>query len=185
MAPWLAHASLYASLLLLTAPFSGPYFSRAKTPRNSFRPHFRKALIHSERIRKVIQRDFQSPATGTGTLTVHLKPDNLAGTQWRFSGETDWRDGEVEISGLVPGTYLVESKPVADRVTPPTTSVAIEEGVPSSLTLTYVYANNPTGEGTVVLSFENVSNDEDQPFAYLGQIRSSVGSSTGFVVKRR
>ena len=143
------------------------------------------ALTSSDPERVLEGTYFQTPATGTGTLTVHLKPDNLAGTQWRFSGETDWRDGEVEISGLVPGTYLVESKPVADRVTPPTTSVAIEEGVPSSLTLTYVYANNPTGEGTVVLSFENVSNDEDQPFAYLGQIRSSVGSSTGFVVKRR
>ncbi|MDE0595317.1 MAG: hypothetical protein OSB65_08725 [Roseibacillus sp.] len=128
---------------------------------------------------------FQTPATGTGTLTVHLKPDNLAGAQWRLSGETDWRDGEVEIGGLVPGTYLVESKPVADRVTPPTTSVTIEDGVPGVLTLTYFHANNPTGEGAGVVSFTEVSNNEDLPLAYLGQIRSPVGSSTGFVVKRR
>jgi hypothetical protein len=128
---------------------------------------------------------FQTLATGTATLTVYLKPDNLAGAQWRFSGETDWRDGEVEISGLTPGTYLVESKPVADRVTPPTTSVTVEDGVPGALTLTYVYANNPTGEGAGVVSFTEVSNNEDLPLAYLGQIRSPVGSSTGFVVKRR
>ena len=128
---------------------------------------------------------FQTLATGTGTLTVHLKPDNLAGAQWRLSGETDWRDGEVEIGGLVPGTYLVESKPVADRVTPPTTSVTIEDGVPGVLTLTYFHANNPTGEGAGVVSFTEVSNNEDLPLAYLGQIRSPVGSSTGFVVKRR
>ena len=31
---------------------------------------------------------FQTPAGGTGALTVSLKPDNLTGAQWRFSGET-------------------------------------------------------------------------------------------------
>jgi hypothetical protein len=116
---------------------------------------------------------------------VSLKPDNLAGAQWRFSGETVWRDGQLEISGLTPGTYLVESKPVADRVTPPTTSVRVEDGVPGALTMTYVYANNPTGKGAGAVSFADVSNNEDLPLAYLGQIRSPVGSSTGFVVKRR
>jgi uncharacterized repeat protein (TIGR03803 family) len=128
---------------------------------------------------------FRTPASGTGTLTVSLKPDNLAGAQWRFSGETVWRDGQLEISGLTRGTYLVESKPVADRVTPPTTSVRVEDGVPGALTMTYVYANNPTGKGPGAVSFADVSNNEDLPLAYLGQIRSPVGSSTGFVVKRR
>ena len=128
---------------------------------------------------------FRTSANGTGTLTVSLKPDNLAGAQWRFSGETVWRDGQLEISGLTPGTYLVESKPVADRVTPPTTSVRVEDGVPGALTMTYVYANNPTGKGAGAVSFADVSNNEDLPLAYLGQIRSPVGSSTGFVVKRR
>ena len=142
-------------------------------------------LTSSDPERVVEATYFQTLATGTGTLTVHLKPENLAGAQWRFSGETDWRDGEVEISGLTPGTYLVESKPVADRVTPPTTSVTVEDGVPGALTLTYVHANNPTGEGAGVVSFTDVSNNEDLPLAYLGQIRSPVGSSTGFVVKRR
>jgi hypothetical protein len=104
---------------------------------------------------------FRTPASGTGTLTVSLKPDNLAGAQWRFSGETVWRDGQLEISGLTPGTYLVESKPVADRVTPPTTSVRVEDGVPGALTMTYVYANNPTGKGAGAVSFADVSNNED------------------------
>ena len=72
---------------------------------------------------------FQTLAGGTGALTVSLKPDNLTGAQWRFSGETVWRDGDIEISGLTQGTYLVESKPVADRATPPITSVIVEDGI--------------------------------------------------------
>ena len=51
--------------------------------------------------------------------------------------------------------------------------------------MTYAYANNPIGKGVEEVSFTDVSNNEDLPLAYLGQIRSSVGSSTGFVVKRR
>jgi len=136
---------------------------------------------------------FSTPTSGEGALTVYLKPENLAATevpeanraQWRFLGEEDWQDGEVTIGGLVPGTYLVESKPVDNRVTPPTTSVTVENGVPSTLTLTYFSANERTGQGPVLRSFTDVSTDEDLPLAYLGQIRSSAGSSTGFVVKRR
>jgi len=136
---------------------------------------------------------FSTPTSGEGILTVYLKPENLAATevpeanraQWRFLGDEDWQDGEVTIGGLVPGTYLVESKPVDNRVTPPATSVTVENGVPSTLTLTYFSANERTGQGPVLRSFADVSTDEDLPLAYLGQIRSSAGSSTGFVVKRR
>jgi len=142
-------------------------------------------LTSSEPERVLEATYFQTLAGGTGALTVSLKPDNLTGAQWRFAGETVWRDGDIEISGLTPGTYLVESKPVADRVTPPITSVIVEDGIQGALTMTYAYANNPIGKGAEEVSFTDVSNNEDLPLAYLGQIRSSVGSSTGFVVKRR
>jgi len=136
---------------------------------------------------------FASPATGAGTLTVSLKPDNLAAAnvpapdraQWRFLGETDWRDSGAVIDDLAPGLYLVESKPVAGRGTPPTTSVTVGNDSLSTLTLTYFASNEPTGQGPETVSFTDTSANEDLPLAYLGQIRSPAGGSTGFVVKRR
>jgi uncharacterized repeat protein (TIGR03803 family) len=136
---------------------------------------------------------FASPATGEGTLTVSLKPDNLAAAnlpeadriQWRLSGETAWRDSGVVIAGLAPGLYLVESKPVTDRESPPTTSVTVVNENLSTLTLTYFASNQQTGQAPEAVSLADATTNEDLPLAYLGQIRSSAGGSTGFVVKRR
>ncbi|MCX6864921.1 MAG: hypothetical protein NTV46_01640 [Verrucomicrobia bacterium] len=128
---------------------------------------------------------YETMMAGNGGLTVRLKPDGL-GAQWRFAGESDWRDsGGPPLSGLVAGSYLIECKPVAGRVTPPTASISIVEGDSRELTLTYFTANNPVGAAPLPLAFGSVSADEDMPFAFVGQIRSEVGSSTGFVVKRR
>ena len=128
---------------------------------------------------------FETMVAGSGSLTVRLKPDE-PGAQWRFVGETVWRaSGGDPLGGLVAGSYLIECKPVAGRVTPPVASVAIADGDSRELTLTYFTANNPVGAAPLPLDFGSVATDEDMPFAYVGQIRSEVGSSTGFVVKRR
>lgn len=137
---------------------------------------------------------YETTTVGSGALTVVLKPDAIADpglsehsrAQWRFVGESLWRNSGVTIqSGLAAGSYLVECKPVNGRDTPSTASVTLTEGAPGLLTLTY-YASNDTGSATPEpLSFHQVSSDEDMPFAYVGQIRTAVGSSTGFVVKRR
>ncbi len=135
---------------------------------------------------------FLSPTPGEGTLTVSLKPDNLADpnvpeasrAQWRFIGETDWRNSGSAVEDLAPGVYLIESKPVAGRATPPTTSVTVEGDNFSALTLTYFASNEQTGDGPIAVSADASAN-EDLPLAFIGQIRSSSGGSTGFVVKRR
>ena len=141
-----------------------------------------------------LQRDyFTSPATGAGALTISLVPVNLASTdvpeqdraQWRFLGESTWLDSGVVREELAPGLYLIESKPVDGRVTPPTTSVLVEDGNLSTLTLTFFASNQQTGEGPEPASFADASSNEDLPLAYLGQIQSPAGGSTGFVVKRR
>ena len=136
---------------------------------------------------------FASPATGEGTLTISLVPDNLSAAnvpeadraQWRLLGETAWQDSGVIVEGLAPGLYLVESKPVDGRATPPTTSVTVENGNLSSLTLTYFASNEKTGVGPEAVSLADATTNEDLPLACLGQIRSPAGGSTGFVVKRR
>ncbi|MES2656969.1 MAG: choice-of-anchor tandem repeat GloVer-containing protein, partial [Verrucomicrobiota bacterium] len=127
---------------------------------------------------------YQTPSAGDGGLTVLLKPEGLGG-KWRIVGEAAWRDSGAYLTSWSAGSYLVECKPVAGRDTPQVVAVSIESGGTRQLTLTY-YTTNTTGAAVPQpVSFNSVSADEDLPFAYVGQIRSAVGSSTGFVVKRR
>ncbi len=137
---------------------------------------------------------YETTTVGSGALSVVLKPDSIASTgvsessraQWRFVGESLWRDsGGTSVSGLAPGSYLVECKPVEDRETPAVVSVSITDGASRVLTLTYFASNEIGAAVPEPLSFHKVSRDEDMPFAYVGQIRTELGSSTGFVVKRR
>ena len=130
-----------------------------------------------------------------GGLCVVLKPDSLADAgvptaqraQWRLLGEDDtqWRDSGVTINGLVPGAYLVECKPVTGRTTPANISLSVTEGQTPVAVATYYLANTQTGVQPSVLSFDTVTSSRTLPYAFVGQIRSDAGSSTGFVVKPR
>jgi uncharacterized repeat protein (TIGR03803 family) len=136
---------------------------------------------------------FETPTAGTGSLTVRLKPDEISApvvpeadrAQWRIVGEAVWRDGGTTLGSLVAGSYLVECKPVTGRETPPPIPVSLPAGDAREITLTYFTANTSAGSPPLPQSFANVSANEDLPFAHVGQIRTDVGSSTGFVVKRR
>jgi uncharacterized repeat protein (TIGR03803 family) len=131
---------------------------------------------------------YETPTAGSGALTVRLKPEGL-GAQWRFIGETLWRESDgAPVTGLAAGNYLIQCKPLpaeAGRTTPPNASVTVVNGGSRELTLTYFTENNAGGAPPLPLDFGSVSANEDLPFAYMGQIRSEVGSSSGFVVKRR
>ena len=125
-------------------------------------------------------------------MTVFLKPDGLAGAQWRLSGEDDtqWRNsgetigttvGGVFTSGLLPGVYLVECKAIAGRSTP-AISVPVLSGVTRVATATYYLADSTVGTPPQLLASGTVT---QPPYAFVGQVRSDVGSATGFVVKNR
>ncbi|MGJ8642408.1 MAG: choice-of-anchor tandem repeat GloVer-containing protein [Luteolibacter sp.] len=142
----------------------------------------------------VLERNYyDTPTLGNGALTVRLKPDALADPgipqvdriQWRVIGETAWRNSGDQIAALATGSYLVECKAVTGRETPATTSVSIGKDDAQDITLTYFTANTSVGSPPLPKTFSEVSANEDLPFAYLGQIRTEVGASTGFVVKRR
>ena len=138
---------------------------------------------------------YQASTTGSGGLMVTLKPDALAAetvpaetrAQWRLLGEDDtkWRDSGVSLTGMPPGNYLVECKPVAGRTTPPATTASMQEGHTAAPTITYFLADAVTGTQPILVPFETVTTDQSKPYAYVGQIRSDVGSSSGFVVKPR
>ena len=144
----------------------------------------------------VITRDYyETNSSGSGGLIVNLKPDPIAaGTvavadraQWRLLGEDDakWRDSGATRPGLIPGNYLIECKPVAGRTTPAAASVVVHDGRTAVTAITYFLADSLTGTQPSPVSFQAISSDQTKPYAYVGQIRSDVGSSSGFVVKAR
>ena len=144
----------------------------------------------------VLTRDYYVTATsGSGGITVTLKPDALADAgvpeatraQWRLLGEDDahWRDSGETLRGLIPGSYLIECKPVAGRATPVPGNVIVSSGQTSAPTITYFLQDATTGTPPAVLAFESVTTDQTKPYGYVGQLRSNAGSSTGFVVKQR
>jgi len=144
----------------------------------------------------VVEHDYyETESPVTGGLTVVLKPDDLAAAdvpsleraQWRFLGDTDneWRDSGATVGGLAVGSYLIECKPVAGRSTPPLREVLVAVGGNPLSTITYLLAPDPVGTVPVVQSFPAVSGDSSQPHGFVGQIRTSAGLSSGFVVKPR
>ncbi|MBL9132885.1 MAG: hypothetical protein JNG86_16880, partial [Verrucomicrobiaceae bacterium] len=83
----------------------------------------------------VITRDYYASSTsGSGGLSVTLKPDSITTgpdrAQWRLLGENDaqWRDSGAGISSLIAGSYLIECKPVTGRATPPNVNVIVSNG---------------------------------------------------------
>lgn len=134
---------------------------------------------------------YTTGAGGQGQLSVILKPDSITTgsdrARWRFAGEGDsfWRDSGTTVSNLIPGTYLVECKPVNGRRRPATAPVVVRDGETAGTTLTYFLADPVTGDPPSVLPFEVIGQDENLPYAHLGQIRGSAGAGTGFVVKPR
>ncbi len=136
-----------------------------------------------------------SVTTGTGDLTVSLKPESLADSnvpvanrlQWRLFGESDaqWKDSGTTVSGLVAGSHLIECKAVPGRATPPAASALIEENQTTTSTITYFLNQETIGAAPGVLTFQVVSASTDQPYAYCGQIRSDTGAGSGFVVGPR
>ena len=143
----------------------------------------------------VLTRDyFVAASSGSGGISVTLKPDSIATStvavatraQWRFLGEDDtqWRDTGATVNGLAAGSYSVECKPVSGRATPTLATVVVQTGQTSAPTLTYFLADTVSGTSPSALAFESFA-DPTKPYAYVGQIRSSVGVSTGFVVMQR
>lgn len=152
--------------------------------------------VVSEEGTTVVSREYYlSTGTGTGGLATILKPDSIADSgvalanraQWRFVGESDsmWRDSGTVVTGLRAGSYLIECKAVPGRTTPSISNVVVSSGQTATPVRTYFIAEPTTGTAPVVLPFSDVSEDETMPYAYVGQIRSDAGSSTGFVVKNR
>ena len=85
-----------------------------------------------------------APPAGTGavgSLTINITPGNLAGTGWKFFGETDWRASGSTAANLLPDTYLVAFEPVSGYATPASLAVVVTNGM--SVQETGIYAAAP------------------------------------------
>ena len=128
---------------------------------------------------------------GTATLIVVLKPQDLtediAPARWRFfgEGEADWKLSGDPVGGLVPGNYVIESKPVDGRSTPAPVTATLAAGQTTGITITYYIADTLVGTAPSMRSFAEVSTDTSLPNAFVGQLRGDAGSGTGFVVRPR
>ena len=144
----------------------------------------------------ILNRSYtESDETRSGSLIVELKPSSSADTsrpvaaraQWRLLGQSagEWKNTGVEVTGLPPGNHVIECKPISGRSTPPPASAVITDGATQNFTLTYFEADAEVGSLPDVLAFNQVADSEDLPFSFVGQLRSDLGSATGFVVRPR
>jgi autotransporter-associated beta strand protein len=142
--------------------------------------------VTSSTVPTVLERTYTvAGVTGSGNLTVTLQPASLTGAQWRFFGAAEWRDSGTPVTDLAPGDYVIECKAVSGRTTPPPATASVTDGHTTLATITYVMAESTSATPPTVLTFDMISGQQDMPYAYVGQITSDVGSSTGFVVRPR
>ncbi len=129
--------------------------------------------------------------------------------QWRLLGveevdpgdpgyltDPSWQNTGGTLANLRPGFHLIEFKQLPERSaeprrlsTPAALSVKVEGPdalgnlKTSTAIATYFAADAPVGSRPA--PFETVTSSTTLPYAYVGQIRSDVGVSSGFVVKER
>ena len=83
-------------------------------------------------------------------------------------------------TGLLPGNYLIECKPVVGQATPLPATALVQTDQTVVPTITYFLAHAQTGTPPSLVPFEMVNTSQNLPYAYAGQVRSDIGSSSGF-----
>jgi hypothetical protein len=127
-----------------------------------------------------------------GNLSVTIGPSDVANAtsltlrgQWHKQGDSpaNWFNSGDIVSNLPPGSYTVQFKEVSGRLTPPPQTVQVGPNATYSVGATYLFASAPGAEMPTVVDFGQATTNA--PFFYNGQIQSSVGFGSGFVVKPR
>lgn len=128
----------------------------------------------------------------TGGLSVLLQPDDIATNttlvlrgQWHRQGDspTNWFDSGDIVPNLSAGSYTVEFKDVPGRISPASQLVQVGGGATYGIVATYLLGASTGAQTPVVVPFSTATTNA--PYLYNGQIESSVGFSSGFVVQQR
>ena len=129
-----------------------------------FRPERETLSVISGEAPVVIERFyFPSAVVGTAGIQVNLAP----------------------VSGLMPGSYLVECKSVPGWEAPTAPPLTVEAAKTRVVTLSYLAAAGPMLNPPKPVPFAKIATDRQQPYAHVGQVRGVAGTFSGFVVKRR
>ncbi len=138
---------------------------------------------------------YPAPEPGLAAITVNLKPSSISDAslptasraQWRFAGVAGdpWKNSGTTVSELPEGSYLIECKTVSGRQTPLPRAVALANDENRSVTFTYFAATSPILNPPAPVSYETAVADPTRSSGYVGQVRSDLGTSSGFAVKRR
>jgi hypothetical protein len=129
--------------------------------------------------------------SGAGNLTVTIAPGDVATTaditqrgQWRRQGgPTNWLNSGDLVPNLNAGNYTVEFKPVPQRLAPQPQIVQVGGNATYGVVGTYFFRASPGAETPAVVPFGTATTNA--PYLYSGQIQTSVGFGSGFVVKPR
>jgi autotransporter-associated beta strand protein len=143
--------------------------------------------------RLVLDREYSQSATpGDSGLQVFLYPaSRVTATptsnrvQWRLVGEPTWKNSGEQITGLMPGSYLVEFKKAHDLDAPAPATVVVAGGEIRTASFAYNPELEVDSSSMRTLDFSSLSTNRNLPHAYVGQIRTDAGSHSGFVVKPR
>jgi hypothetical protein len=125
-------------------------------------------------------------SSGRGALTVNMGLNPPSGAAWRFLGESDsnWRAPGSTVSGLLPGVYFIEFKPVDQYSKPANRAVQVDAGVTIGISDNYVFAQQ--APGGVLLPIEvpaaQLTNLNSYPFGFNGQLLSDQGYGSGVAV---
>ena len=121
-----------------------------------------------------------------GSLTVNITPANLAGTGWRFFGETGWSNSGATALNLLPDTYLIQFEPVSGYVTPPSLAVPVSNGKSVQLAGNYTPAPSaPLGVNTPEsLSTGDILDYPQLPYGFSGQLQTDMGVGSGAAVRK-
>lgn len=143
--------------------------------------------------RLVLEREyFQAATPGNSGLRIFLYPESrVAATptsrrvQWRLAGESPWMNSGESLTGLMPGSYLVQFKAAQALNAPAPATLVVVPGETRTASFAYNPDLDVPSDSIRVLSYNSIPTSRNLPHAYVGQLRTDAGSFSGFVVKPR
>jgi uncharacterized repeat protein (TIGR02543 family) len=123
-----------------------------------------------------------------GLLTVTLYPATIATGQgaWQLQGETNWHASGATVANVLTGTHIIEFQFVPNWDLPEPLVVNVNPNQVNAYTATYLVSDQIGSTVPSVLQFNAATIPEfGLPYAYNGQLLTSVGYGSGCVVQRQ
>lgn len=121
---------------------------------------------------------------GAGTLVVNLGVNPPPGAGWDFIGDNNPTLPSGLSTNLAPGNYLIEFAYANGRVKPSNLSVPVAAGQTTYVNVSYLLAGSAPANTYLpsLVPLANMTNVNQYPFGYCGQLESDVGYGSGAAV---